>query len=124
MQSAIKGVDDLTRALDSENAPNESRRRYIVDRARALGRTDLLPKAFVERHTKTQSDQIYELAVSSGIDVYRLRCVFIRGLRDGKADGLSGKQALDYANRRLDAFVSAATADTALSTGDVDLLPR
>lgn len=138
----IRDAADLRRAIKAFGRAKDksSAKRHIIKRARALGKTDLLPDTWRETASrefvhKPKGDEVahklrekadaHNALAASGaaVSAGKLQCVYNRGLEAGSKNGLSPE---DCAMARVNSFLHVLRSERGLTASvhpDADLLP-
>lgn len=123
----VRDTSDLKRAIKyiiRAHPTDDVAKRYIIDRARALGHTDILPTSWTIMTTAhyeiTLDDQIEHLAQSSGVSEAQLKTVYLRGVNDFLDSDITYGSATMYGLARVQRFIAerGAVIDSDLTETD------
>lgn len=119
----VHNSSDLRRAIRHvEKSGDESERKYVINRARALGRADMIPVGWVMpsyrklNNVKSLDDQFESYAEQFGISVVKLKTVFFRGVQEYEQSDADFGNAAVWGMARVQRFINGSC--------DEDLLPE
>lgn len=122
----VRNAADLERAIKYVSRASKidnSSQRYVIARARQLGRTDLLPSSWTNMtttHQETTLDQQLEhLAEKHDIGIAQLKTVYLRGVDAFVASDITYGSATMYGLARVQRFINERGAVV-----DSDLTPQ
>ncbi len=122
---SIRNARDLQDAIKSHTDARD--RLYISSRARALGRTDLLPTAWNQMTTtyvNSLDRQIEYLAEEHKLSSVQLKTVYLRGVEDFVSGDVTYGSATMYGLARVQRFINerGTIIDTDLVSSDPESL--
>jgi hypothetical protein len=120
----VRDTGDLKRAIRYvQRAPDESARRYLINRARALGHSDLLPTSWIQTMPATATvsldQQLERLADQHHISTTQLKTVYMRGVNEFVTSDVTYGSATMYGLARVQRFINERGAII-----DTDLVPE
>lgn len=127
----IRDIADLRRAVlyAAKHDLLDTDRRYVMSRAKSLGRSDLLPSNWtVHNAHKLTSDmtldkQFEEQSHKTGISLARLKCVYFRGVDEFQMSDTELGNASMWGLVRVQKYINAVQAGDMSLTDDSDLYP-
>lgn len=129
----IESESDLKNAIQAYGRAKSSEkaavRRHIVKRARALGKTALIPDSWKVTSTSNPeqflSQRLAEFSAQcpdSQLSLAKLRTVYLRGVSEHTQNAVTAVSSQQWAMARVNSFCRLAAGDPTARTSDADLL--
>jgi hypothetical protein len=125
----VRNVSDLRRAISYADE-NAEARRYVMQRARALGHADMMPLSWSERVAQRPAQMIHSLEAelerlseTYDIGVAKLKAVYLRGVNEFTSSQDAQGSPTMYGLARVQRFVNAVT-NVHVTCPDDDLMEK